>query len=381
MTYHETDAAIHDRPVFGRMLFAQCWEDPVMDMEALRVGPGKTLLSVTSGGCNTLSLATLEPQRIIAVDLNPVQSWLLELKIAGIQTLDHGEYLELLGVRTSPRRPQLYRHTRPQLSDPARRYWDGRPRDLAHGVLRAGRYERYLSAFRQLLRGIQGSRRIERLFAERSTEERRRFYDDEWDRRAWRLFFRLFFSRGVLGRAGLDPAFFTYVNGIESFGTHFRGLAEHALVDLPIIDNYFIAQICLGRYLDETHVPPYLERDRFEALRRTVDRIEVVTGELLSVLREQRTDSIDAFNFSNVFEWVPQDVYEAMLVETHRVARSDARLSYRNLLVRRSHPESMNDRFTPHRALADQLLRQDRSFVYSNFEVAGVRKPAGCGAM
>ena len=55
--------------------------------------------------------------------------------------------------------------------------------------------------------------------------------------------------------------------------------------------------------------------------------------------------------------------------------------SLRNLLVQRSHPESMNDRFTPHRALADQLLQQDRSFVYSNFEIAGVQKPAGCGAM
>jgi len=47
-------APILDRPVFERLLFAQCWEDPRLDAAALRVEPGQTVLSVTSGGCNTL---------------------------------------------------------------------------------------------------------------------------------------------------------------------------------------------------------------------------------------------------------------------------------------------------------------------------------------
>ncbi len=365
---------ILERPVFGRLLFAQCWEDPRMDFEALEVGPGKTLLSVTSGGCNTLSLATLEPDRIIAVDLNPVQNWMLELKVAGVRALGHGEYLELLGVRGSDRRWDLYHSVRDELTDPACRYWDTQRPAIEGGVLRAGRYERYLGAFRVFLRAIHGRKTIERLFANTSVETQRRFYDYTWDTLPWRLFFRIFFSRTVLGIGGLDAAFFTYVHGISSFGEHFRARARHALVNLPVRDNYFVAQICLGQYLDEEAVPPYLRAEHFPALKRTVERIEIVTGELGEVLRDQPDDSIDAFNYSNIFEWVPAETFETVLRETHRVARPAARLCYRNLLVQRRHLPSLDHLFDPHHELAARLLETDRSFAYSNFEVASVRK-------
>lgn len=368
---------IHDRPVFGNLLFAQCWEDPAMDMEALDVGPGKTVLSVTSGGCNTLSLATLEPDRIIAVDLNPVQSALLELKIEAIRSLSHGELLAFLGVRRSSERWDLYHALRAGLCEPSLRYWDTQRASIEHGVLTSGRYERYLGVFRRLLRGIHRQSRIERLFSSRSLDEQRGFFENEWDTALWRAFFRIFFSRRVLGLGGLDPAFFTYVNGIPSFGEHFRARARHVLVDIPVSDNYFIAQICLGRYLDELAVPPYLQSNRYRALKRSVSRIEIRTGELGEVLRELPSHSIDAFNYSNIFEWVAPDVFEQMLEETHRVGKPGARLTYRNLLVQRRTPESLSDRLVAHPDLSARLLEKDRSFVYRNFEVASVRKN-GC---
>jgi S-adenosylmethionine-diacylglycerol 3-amino-3-carboxypropyl transferase len=376
MTPSTQRCEILERRVFERLLFAQCWEDPALDRASLEVGSRDTVLSVTSGGCNTLSLAVLEPARIIAVDLNATQNYLLELKIAGARRLDHGEYLEILGVRPSARRGELYRALRDDLSRDARAYWDAAQGAIASGVLRSGRYERYLEAFRRLINGIQGRRTVARLFEATSLAEQRRFYEQSWNTRAWRLLFRVFFSRPVLGLKGLDPRFFTYVDGVKSFGEHFRSLARHALVDLPIRDNYFVAQICLGRYLDERHVPPYLQARNFAALRRSVDRIEIRTGELGAILANLDSDSVDCFNFSNVFEWVSEQTFRRMLREVHRVARHGARLCYRNLLVRRRHPAALDSLFTPNDELASRLLQRDRSFVYSHFEVASVRKAA-----
>ena len=81
----QTLTPILKRPVFERLIFAQCWEDPRMDAESLCLRPGKTALVVTSGGCTALSLALLKPDRIFAVDLNAAQSNLLRLKIAGVK--------------------------------------------------------------------------------------------------------------------------------------------------------------------------------------------------------------------------------------------------------------------------------------------------------
>jgi S-adenosylmethionine-diacylglycerol 3-amino-3-carboxypropyl transferase len=364
------------RPVFGRLLFAQCWEDPALNVEALRPRPGQTLLSVTSGGCNTLSLALAGYDRVLAVDLNPVQSALLELKIAGARALSHAEYLEFLGVRPSAQRPALYQAARAELSPAVRDYWDARPEPIRAGILLAGRYERYLGAFRRLLGVLVGRRRVARLFELESPADQRHFYDTEWDTRRWRLFFRLFFSRTALGLGGLDRAFFTYVEGIPDFGAHFLARARHVLVDLPVRDNYFLAQICLGRYRDERALPPYLREENFAALRAATRRIEVLTDEVGAVLARLPEASVDAFNFSNCFEWVPPATFEAMLRETYRVARPGARLCYWNLLVRRRHPRTLDALFAPEDDLAARLLWQDRAFVYSHFEVAGVRKAA-----
>jgi len=368
---------ILDRPVFEKLLFAQSWEDPYLDQEALRVGPGHAVLSVTSGGCNTLSLALARPDRLIAIDLNRAQNALLELKIAGAKTLAHREYLEVLGARPSARRPALYARTRCALSPRAGEYWDRNLALIESGVLNAGRYERYLGAFRRLLGLLEGRKRIERLFASRTHDEQERFYEKEWNSALWRLFFRVFFSRRVLGLGGLDPAFFTYVDGIPDFGAHFLERARQALVEIPVRDNYFLAQICLGRYREDSAVPPYLLAENFDTLRETVDRIEIVTEELGSFLARQPDGSIDRFNLSNVFEWVPAETFERDLLEIHRVSRPEGRLCYRNLLVRRRHPARLDHLFSAEDSLAARLHRSDRSFVYAHFEVARVLKPAG----
>ncbi len=375
---HEDLAApILERPVFERLLFSQCWEDPRMDAESLCLKPGKTALVVTSGGCTALSLALMGPDRIFAVDLNAAQSHLLWLKIAGARCLSHPEYLELLGVRASIRRGWLYAQCRTALPRSAMAFWDAHPSLIEAGVLRAGRYERYLSAFRRLLTLIEGRRKVAQLFARRSLEDRRRFYEEQWNTYLWRLCFRVFFSRPVLGTAGLDRAFFTYVDGIEDFGSHFLQLTKHALVDLPPRDNYFAAQICLGRYLDERTMPPYLLAENYPALQSTVDRIEVETMELGAFLAKMPDCTVDAFAFSNVFEWLPPHVFEEVLRETHRVARPEARVCYRNLLVRRQTPSSLTHLFRSETAIAGRLLVEDRSWVYSHFEVATVLKPGG----
>ncbi len=287
----QTSAPILARPVFERLLFSQCWEDPRMDAESLCLQPGKTAVVVTSGGCTALSLSLLRPERILAVDLNAAQGHLLRLKIAGTKCLSHPEYLELLGVRASNRRGRLYAQCRTALPRSAVVFWDTHLPLIEAGVLRAGRYERYLAAFRRLLILIEGRRRVEQLFAPRSLEERRRFYEDQWNTRLWRLCFRLFFSRPVLGGAGLDRAFFTYVDGIEDFGAHFLRLTRHALVELPPQENYFAAQICLGHYLDERTMPPYLLAENYPALQSAVDHVEVETMELGAFLAKMPDSS------------------------------------------------------------------------------------------
>ncbi len=371
---------IHQRTVFETLVFAQSWEDPELDIEALKISPHDRVLVVTSGGCNALSILTTGPKELIAIDMNPLQSWLLDLKLAAIRALSHEEFLELLGVKfieepspdgIAPER--LYDRVRPLLSPEAQTFWDRNVQMIRRGVLQAGRYESYLAVFGKILQFVVGRATVRNLLQQRP-ETQAEFYRTHWDRAAWRLFIRIFFSRYVLGKWGLDPEFFNHVNGVSSFGQHWLHLTKHALVDLPVRENYFLAQIAFGKYLNREAVPPYLHARHFEDLKNYADRVRVVTRELEAFLLQSEAASIDKFALSNVFEWVDEAAYCALLKELWRVGAPGARMCYRNLLVRRERPTPLADRLRSHGDEAQRLLRRDRSFVYSNFVLEEIIK-------
>jgi S-adenosylmethionine:diacylglycerol 3-amino-3-carboxypropyl transferase len=55
--------------LFGKLVYAQIWEDPEIDMEALAIAPGDHVVTIASGGCNALSYLLADPARVEAVDL------------------------------------------------------------------------------------------------------------------------------------------------------------------------------------------------------------------------------------------------------------------------------------------------------------------------
>jgi S-adenosylmethionine-diacylglycerol 3-amino-3-carboxypropyl transferase len=346
---------IQTRPVFHSLLFAQSYEDPEIDRRALQICPEHTVLCITSGGCNALALLLDAPKRLIALDMNPTQNAMLQLKIEGMRGLTYEEYLEVLGIRTSGRRQELYR----RLS--AIPFWDAHPELIEHGTLHAGRFEQYLGYFRRLIRLCQGRHRIEQLLLPRDRAGRERFYNDVWDTPQWRALFRMFFSRTVLGHLGLDPKFFTFVAGEQSFGDMFLRRVRHALVELPVRENYFVEYILSGTYCRT--FPPYLKRDNFAKLRKLVDRVQVVTDEIGHFLALLPDNTLDRIDFSNIFEWIDLVDCERLLRETVRVCRRGARITYRNLLVHRERPQSLATLIRPD-PMAKELLPRDRAFVY-----------------
>src|SRR5579875_2197868 len=66
---------------FRQLVYPQIWEDPVVDLEALRLAPDDRIVAIASGGCNVLSYLTANPREVIAVDLNGAHIALLNLKL------------------------------------------------------------------------------------------------------------------------------------------------------------------------------------------------------------------------------------------------------------------------------------------------------------
>ena len=72
-----------------RLLYNACWEDPRLDRALFQIQPDSRVLVITSAGCNALDYLLDDPAEVVAVDVNPRQNALLELKLALIRRGDY----------------------------------------------------------------------------------------------------------------------------------------------------------------------------------------------------------------------------------------------------------------------------------------------------
>lgn len=362
------------KKVFRDILYANCWEDPEIDRLAFAAYPGDTVFSITSGGCNVLTFLLDNPDKIIALDINPYQNYLLDLKIAAFKHLSHPELLEFLGVKESPRRTAYYRRLRNSLHPQSRAYWDSQAQKIRAGIIHGGRYERYMRLLnRFIVRPLIKPGLIREFYATADEGAREKLFHEKWESAGWRLFTKVLLSR-TLNSLFFDKAFFAFLDGKFSFGDHFAAKAERALVRLPLGQNYFLSYILFRRFASENCLPPYLKPENCETIRSRVDRIEIITDSCEHYFSTLPDDSIAKFNFTNIFEWMSPEAYERLLRETIRVAKEDAILTYRNLLVSRECPPALEKNIRSLRSLAKSLHEVDLSFIYNNYVVEEVHK-------
>lgn len=361
---------IEDRAAFDLVRYANCWEDAQVLCQALQPEPGKRFLSIASAGDNSFSLLSRGAE-VVAVDLSQSQLACVELRKVAFANLDYEELLRFLGIRESQTREATYQRLKPELSAPAVEFWDARSVAIRDGFIHDGKFENYFRTFRtRILPLVHSRKKIQLLLAPKSHEERIRFYNKRWNTLRWRMLFRIFFSRFVMGRLGRDPEFFRYVEG--SVATRILQRTKHAITELETHNNPYLTYILTGNFGNS--LPDYLQPERFDPIRRNLDNLTMAQMSIEEAAREYGQDGFDGFNLSDIFEYVdPQlcrDIY-ATLLDT---ARPGARIAYWNMLVPRQCDASLTDRLFSHEELANQLFLRDKAWFYSKFVIEELRE-------
>ena len=91
------------------LVYNTCWEDPRLDHQALNLTAEDTILVITSAGCNALDYALAGPKQVVAVDMNPRQNALLDLKLAAIRNLQYEDFFAMFGNGRLPARRRFMR--------------------------------------------------------------------------------------------------------------------------------------------------------------------------------------------------------------------------------------------------------------------------------
>ncbi len=360
---------IETKADFDHIRYAQLWEDADVLTSALGECAGKTLVSICSAGDNALAMLTLDPARVMVLDLSLAQIACLRLRIAAYQVLNHPEFIELTGSRASTRRGALLNRVLEATDAETRAFWKAlTPEVEKYGIGGVGKFERYFRIFRTWLLPLVHSRRtIEAVFTPRSPTERQTFFDTRFNTVRWRLLLNLFFSRFVMGRMGRDSAFFDHVEG--SPAQHVARRIRHAGVTTDPSRNPYLHWILKGDH--GTALPMAWRREHYETIRSRLDRLDIRLGSLEAFV--STGEKASGFNLSDIFEYMSPETFPQVYGSILSAAEPNARLVYWNMMAPRRVPSKYLNRVKTLTDIETQQKARDMAFFYSDFVVEEVQ--------
>jgi S-adenosylmethionine-diacylglycerol 3-amino-3-carboxypropyl transferase len=375
----------------NNLLYNTCWEDPALDRIALKLTSTDRLLVITSAGCNALDYLLAGCGEVHAVDMNPIQNSLIELKRAAALSLDYDDFFAFFGNGRLANARQLYqsaiRHNLPIF---AKEYWDKHMTFFAGKGWRDSFYFRGTSGLIakllsfNILKLARLRRSVEKLVEAKSIHEQEEIYRKEVSHKLWTPMMRWFLKRrltmtmvGVPGPQ-LDQITRQYPGGLFQF---IKDRVEQVLVQLPFRENYFWRVYLEGRYTKKC-CPEYLREENFGRLKEAMSRLHVHTGKVTDVVKAS-DKPFSRFVLLDHMDWMSHHDPKGLVEEWNAILEKSApkaRVLFRSAGLREDFLDTLLVRYqganqrlggllNRQTALAEELHLKDRVNTYGSFHI------------
>lgn len=365
---------------FRGLVYAQIWEDPEVDLEALAITPDCHVVTIASGGCNVLSYLTADPRAITAVDLNTAHIALNKLKLAAARHLpDHESFHRFFGQANRPENVDAYMtHVRPHLDELSRRYWEGRDlvgrrriSGFARGFYKKGLLGNFIG-FAHLLARLYGID-PKALLEARTVEEQRAIFDKKFAPIFDKKFVRWLTDQPAsLFGLGIPPAQYESLAADDpaGIGAVLKHRLEKLACDFELSQNYFAWQAFGRGYGNgpDAPVPPYLKPENYCAVVERVGRVDVQHRNMVEYLEAMPEGSLDRFILLDAQDWMTDAQLNRLWSAITRAAKPDARVLFRTAAAPSLLPGRVDDatlaRWDYAEAESLDYTRRDRSAIY-----------------
>lgn len=363
---------------FRGLVYAQIWEDPAVDLEALAVTPDCHIVQIASGGCNVLSYLTANPKAITAVDLNTAHIALNRLKLAAARHLpDYAHFHRFFGRANTKENIGAYRrYVRPYLDDTTRRYWEGRDligrrriSGFTRGVYKQGLLGSFIGAAHLLARLNGVNPKV--ILRANSREEQREIFDREFAPIFDKAFVRWLTDQPAsLFGLGIPPAQYEALAGDSKMAVVLRERLEKLACDFDLRENYFAWQAFGRGYQDapDASLPPYLQAANYQAVRERAPRVEVRHANFIEYLKTCPDASRDRYVLLDAQDWMTDEILTSLWTEITRTAKPGARVLFRTAgaptILPGRVPDAVLGRWDYRAEESLDYTRRDRSSIY-----------------
>lgn len=356
---------------YSRLSYSFGNEDWRTEQRALSIRPEDTILCVTASGDRPLNLLSTESKHIIAIDANPIQNALFDLKKSAMNELDYDHYIAFMGLEKHGSRIQTFNQLKKHLDDCTVKVWMRHLKKIDKGILYQGALEKLLCVASHCVRMLRG-RKIDQLFKFDCVNEQAQFINSKWHSPFWKGIFSFCLHPWLTQLFIRDPCLYKHVDPQIHIGHYLHRRLHDSLVRFLAKENILVSLMFLGKVFKEAY-PPYLEETGVEKIKQRIDRLTFRTIDLVQYLEEAPDNSFDCFSISDVASYLNGKDFTRMMHSIYRVAKPGARFCLRQVLSNHQIPDPLIENFKRNHELEQTLELEDRCFVY-RFLVGEIRK-------
>lgn len=375
------------------LIYNTCWEDPRIDRQALQLNGNSVVATITSAGCNALDYVLAGAARVHAIDVNPKQNALLELKLAAARGLSYDEYFEWFGKGRFYNPAQAYSNIlRNYLSSQAQEFWDKRIGYFSGEGWRSSFYFHGTTGFfarlvNTYIDRVLGAREIiEDVLGAPDLPGQQSIYFKTLKPLFWGKSVRWLLDRDLtLALLGVPRSQREQVErfidgGMSAF---VESCLDAIFGKLSLADNYFWRVYLKGEYT-EGCCPEYLTRQGYQRIREGLwQNVSIHNSTLLDFLRKG-TQRISHFVLLDHMDWL--QAHDKLVLEAEWQAILDsamprARVIWRSggtkvdyldtIVVRHGRKRKwLGDVLEYHPGLARRLHEMDRVHTYGSFYIS-----------
>ncbi|MBX7174082.1 MAG: BtaA family protein [Pyrinomonadaceae bacterium] len=366
---------------FDAFVYNQIWEDPRVDLQALKLDENSRVITISSGGCNALNYLVEKPEKVTAVDLNRHHIFLLRLKLAALEFLPtHGDFFAFFGHGKGEQNTKNYqRFIAPNLDEETRNFWDKKigifNKDGLYEHSRNGYFLRFFHRFANLI-GCQPHKVLEA----KNKAEQLELYEKYVN-----PFFDSFFIKTVgklpitMFGLGIPPQQYEELKKDLAEGGSiidiYRERTKRLAVDYPISENYFAWQAFARKYDTEKFqaVPEYLKAENFAGLKENVSRVSAKIGSVTDEIKSQPVGTFNRFVFLDAQDWmnppILTDLWSTIAERGEKGSRIIFRTAGANSPLENALPTELLAKFKYEKDWSEELFKQDRASIYGGFHL------------
>jgi S-adenosylmethionine-diacylglycerol 3-amino-3-carboxypropyl transferase len=366
---------------FDAFVYNQIWEDPRVDLQALKFDENSRVLTISSGGCNALNYLVESPQSVTAVDLNRHHIFLLRLKIAALKHLPtYEDFFNFFGFGKHPRNVKNYHDfIQRNLDEATREFWDKNIHIFKVGGLYEHSRNGYFLRFFHRFANVIGCK-PDRILRAKSAEEQEKLYTENLN-----PFFDSFVIK-TLGKLpitmfglGIPPQQYEELKkDLDENGSIidiYRERAKRLAVGYDIKDNYFAWQ-ALGRKYDTENrvaIPEYLKEENYETLKSNAGGIFAEIGSVTDKIKNSTKDAFNRFVFLDAQDWMNAEVMTDLWQSIADKGEKNSRIIFRTAgaasPIETSLPKDLMAKFHYEKDISLELFKQDRASIYGGFHL------------